>query len=305
MIDLSIIIVNWNVIAFLTDCLESIAANQGELVLDVIVVDSGSTDGSVACLREEYKWIRLIALDVNVGFTRGNNLALQMARGKFILLLNPDTRIVGDMLQQMVTYLKQHPDVGGLGPHTLNPDGTTQSSKRRFPTLMTAFLESTWLQPIAPTRILDRYYANDIKDDACADVDWVQGHALMIPRKVYHQAGGMDEGYLMFYDEVDWCKRMNVLGWRVVYLGTAQVIHYGGQSTSQATETKYIAFNQSKLRYFRKYHGRGIALILRTFLIVMFAWQLAREWVGWKLKHNPDMRYARVVTYHKVIKALI
>src|SRR5690606_18102333 len=116
---------------------------------------------------------------------------------------------------------------------TLNTDGTTQSSRRRFPTKALAFLESTWLQGFAPKTMLDDYYITQPPDAAVLEVDWMQGSALMCRREVYAQIGGLDEGYVMFYEELDWCKRGKDAGWRAVYLGTAQIIHHGGKSTEQ------------------------------------------------------------------------
>lgn len=301
--DLSIIIVNWNVKDLLAACLASINTKRGGLSLQVIVVDSASSDGSAAMVREHYPWVTLLAQEENIGFTRGNNIGLAAANGRHLLLLNPDTEIVGDMLPQMVAYLDANPDVGVVGPHTLNTDGSTQPSRRRFPSLATGFLESTWLQPLAPPSLLARYYVMDAPDDATLDVDWVQGHALMARRAVYEGIGGLDPGYVMYFEELDWCRRAKNAGWRVVYLGGAQVVHHGGKSTAQASARKYIHFNQSKLRYFAKYHGTGAAGILRAFLLVSFGWQIALEGAKWLLRHKPALRRERVRTYWRVLRS--
>ncbi|MEL6151731.1 MAG: glycosyltransferase family 2 protein, partial [Chloroflexota bacterium] len=120
MVDLSIIIVNWNVADLLAACLDSIAAHTGDLSLEIIVVDSASSDGSVDMLQERYPHVTLLAQTENVGFTRGNNIGLEIEKGRHLLLLNPDTDVIDGMLTQMVTYLDAHPDVGIVGPHTLN-----------------------------------------------------------------------------------------------------------------------------------------------------------------------------------------
>lgn len=303
MIDISIIIVNWNVKDLLAACLESIDANRGDLTLEVIVVDSASTDGSVDMVRARYRWVKLMQHVDNIGFARGNNFALAVARGRYLLLLNPDTEIVGDMLQQMVAYLDANPDVGIVGPHTLNTDGSTQSSRRRFPTLATGFLESTWLQPFAPQSVLDRYYVNDAADSDTLDVDWVQGHALMTRIHVYQQIGALHYGYRMYFEELDWCRRARAAGWRVVYLGSAQVIHHGGKSTAQApvSAAKHIYFNQSKIHYFKEYHGFVVSEVLRVFLVLSFAWQIVLEGVKWLLRQKPTLRRERIETYGQVI----
>ncbi len=147
--DLSIIIVSWNVADLLRDCLRSIDANRGALDLEVIVVDSASSDNSVALVQTEFPWVTLLVCDENVGFPRGNNLGLAKANGRYVLLLNPDTVVLDDALSKMMAYMQQNPEVGVLGCQLRNGDGTVQSSKRRFPTLTTAFFESESVQPNA------------------------------------------------------------------------------------------------------------------------------------------------------------
>ncbi|NDJ60029.1 MAG: glycosyltransferase family 2 protein, partial [Chloroflexi bacterium] len=247
--------------------------------------------------------VRLLAQTENVGFTRGNNIGLAAARGRYLLLLNPDTEVLGDALRQMTIYLDNHPDVGIIGPHTLNTDGTTQSTRRRFPTLATAFFESTWLQPYAPKRLLDHYYVNDAPYNATLDVDWVQGSALMCRREVYAQIGDLDEGYVMYSEELDWCRRAKAAGWRVIYLGSAQIIHHGGKSTDQVVARRHIHFQQSKLRYFRKYHGLLVAQSLRLFLLLNYIWQIALEAGKRLLGHKPTLRRERIRAYWQVLRS--
>ncbi len=303
-VDLSIIIVSWNVRDYLAACLETIQANAADLAFEILVVDSGSSDGTVEMVRARFSDVRLLPQPENVGFTRGNNIGLKQATGRYLLLLNPDTEIVGDALVQMVRYLEAHPDVGILGPHTLNSDGSTQSTWRRFPTFATALFESTWLQPFAPRRVLDRFYVRDIADSDTADVDWVQGSALLARREVYEQIGGLDERYVMFSEELDWCKRAHQAGWRAVYLGSARIVHHGGKSTEQVAAAKHIHFQQSKLRYFARFHGPLVALALRLFLIVSYGQQLAIEALKGALGLRRPLRRERVRVYWQVIRAL-
>jgi N-acetylglucosaminyl-diphospho-decaprenol L-rhamnosyltransferase len=328
LIDLSIIIVNWNVRDLLAACLDSIAAAAniaiegrdtisslplhdvergpgGEAIcVEIIVVDSASSDGSADMIRTCYPWVRLLAQDENVGFTRGNNLALEVAQGRHLMLLNPDTVIHGDALTQLVSTLDAQPTVGIVGPRVLNNDGTTQSTRRRFPTPLTAIFESTWLQAYAPRRVLDRFYVADQPDDGTFEVDWVQGCALAARRAVYKQIGPLDPGYVMFSEELDWCRRAKDAGWRVLYLGSARITHYGGRSTEQVQANKHIYFQQSKLRYFRKFHGRGFALALRVFLLLSYSVQIGIEGSKALIGHKRPMRRERIRTYWKVIRAL-
>lgn len=304
MTDLSIIIVSWNVETMLKACLNSILhTDDKRYTTEVIVVDSASTDGTVEMLQREFPQVQLLVQTENVGFTRCNNIGLQAATGRYMMLLNPDTEVVGNALSQMVNYLEANPAVGIVGPHTLNTDQTNQSTKRRFPTLAVGFMESTWLQALAPKNILSRYYAEDIADTATADVDWVQGSALIARRAVYEQIGRLDEGYVMYSEEMDWCKRAKDAGWRVVYIGDAEIVHHGGKSTEQATARKHIYFQESKLRYFHKYHGAGAAQLLRVFLLLNYGWQLALESGKSLLGHKRAMRRERIATYWQVMRS--
>ena len=163
MIDLSIVVLNWNVRDLLDRCLASLRSDR--YTLEIIVVDNASHDDSVAMVRAKYPQTTVIANTENRGFTGGNNQGIEASHGRYVMVLNPDTEMLGDALDQLVTYLDQHPDVGALGPQLLNPDRSIQSSRRRFPTLTTAFFESTWLQSLAPRGILAHYYMDDVLPD--------------------------------------------------------------------------------------------------------------------------------------------
>lgn len=296
-------IVSWNVRELLRDCLRSIERTRGELAVEVIVVDSASTDGSPAMVAAEFPQVTLIAANENVGFPRGNNMGIAKAHGRYILLLNPDTILHENALVHMVDYLENHLDVGVVGAQLLNEDGSVQSSRRRFPTLTTAFFESTWLQSRAPQHILHRYYALDIADDQTADVDWVMGACLMTRQEIARTVGGLDEGYFMYSEELDWCRRIKMAGWRVVYLPTAQVTHYQGKSSEQVVAQRHIYFNRAKLRYFRKYHGRVPALILRLFLLLNYLAQMALEAGKGVVGHKRPLRWQRVHAYWLVLRS--
>jgi len=309
-VDLSIVIVSWNVADLLIDCLDSILQNaivqalpaDQQISFEVIVVDSASTDDTVQVIQQRYPHVTLLAQTENVGFTRGNNIGLEAATGRHLLLLNPDTVVLGDALAEMVRYLDANPDVGIIGPHTLNTDGTVQSTQRRFPTVKLAYYESTWLQRYAPSDLLDEYYMNDMPVMGTYDVDWVQGSALMMRRAVYEEIGGMDEGFVMYSEELDLCHRAKNAGWRVIFLGTAQIIHHGGKSSEQASARKHILFQQSKIRYFRKYYGDRVAQRLRRFLMLNYIWQLLVESGKWLVGHKRTMRRDRISAYWQVIR---
>ncbi|MEJ2733598.1 MAG: glycosyltransferase family 2 protein [Anaerolineae bacterium] len=302
MADLTIVIVSWNVGELLRRCLQSILAT--ELDVEVVVVDNASIDGSPEMVRAAFPQVRLIANDENRGFTAANNQGLAVSQGRCLLLLNPDTEVVADALATMVRYLEAHPAVGALGPRLLFPDGRQQPSRRRFPTLATALVESTVIQEWwAENRILRRYYMADTPDDAIQPVDWVVGACLLVRRDVYEQVGGLDEGFFMYSEELDWCKRIKDAGWEVVYLPTATVIHHEGKSSEQVVPARHIRFQTSKVRYFRKHHGWLQAEMLRWFLLATYVYQLAREGLKWLVGHKRPLRAERMRAYSQVLRS--
>jgi len=304
---LSIIIVSWNVKDLLRRCLnsviESLRSGEGQqLSWQLIVVDNASTDGSEAMLREEFPQVHLIANEENVGFTRGNNQGIAFSDGRYVVLLNPDTEIVGHALEEMVAYMEAHHQVGALGPQLLDPDGQVQSSRRRFPSLSTAYMESTFLQQWFPeSDILRRYYVLDSSDDETQAVDWVVGACLLMRREALEEVGPLDERFFMYSEELDWCYRVKKLGWRVVYLPTAQVIHHLGKSSEQVLPVRHIQFQRSKVLFFKKHHGYWKGEILRLFLLATYLWQMILETLKWLVGHKRPLRRQRVVAYWRVL----
>ena len=304
MIDLSIVIVNWNVRDLLRRCLHSISNLQSPISnSEVIIVDNASTDGSVEMVRAEFPGVHLITNADNRGFPAANNQGLAIAQGRYVLLLNPDTEVTGDALETMIAFADAHPDVGLIGPQLLNPDGSVQPSRRRFPTLLTAFCESTWLEGYAPRRLLERYYVLDRPNDTVQDVDWVTGAAMMARREAIAQVGPMDDGFFMYSEELDWCRRFREAGWRVVYLPAAQIVHHVGKSSEQVVAARHIHFQTSKVRYFRKYHGPLVAESLRLFLLGHYVWQLGLEGTKWLLGHRRSLRSERIAAYRQVLQS--
>ena len=318
MVDLSVVIVSWNVRDLLRRCLESIQGSREQAAdkqpgspttdrheshvhVETIVVDNSSSDGTVEMVRQDFPNVRLIANEDNRGFPAANNQGIAIAKGRYILLLNPDTEVLDDALVALVAFADAHPDVAVLGPQLLNPDGTVQSSRRRFPTPLTALFESTWLEPYAPDRLVDRYRVSDQPDDVIQDVDWVTGAAMLARQEAIEEVGLLDEGFFMYSEELDWCKRFREAGWRVVYLPEAQIMHHVGKSSEQVIAARHVHFQTSKVRYFRKYHGVAVAGVLRWFLLANYVWQIALEGTKWLLGHKRPLRAQRITAYRQVL----
>jgi GT2 family glycosyltransferase len=301
---LSIVIVSWNVCTLLERALASAYASWGSAPgLEVIVVDNASGDGTVAMIREKFPQVQLVSNAENRGFTRGNNQGIDRATGSLLFLLNPDTEVLGDALHTLVAYAEAHPEVGVIGPQLLNPDGSVQSSRRHFPTPAVLCFESTWLEALLPRHTLKHYYAQEKPDDVVQPVDWVVGAAMLIRREIVEQVGAFDEGFFMYSEELDWCRRIKSAGWEVVYDPHARIVHYEGKSSEQVVPARHIYFQSSKVRYARKFHGAFFAESLRLWLLCQYEVQLCLEGLKWLIGHKRALRASRIAAYRQVLRS--
>ncbi|MGQ9567464.1 MAG: glycosyltransferase family 2 protein [Anaerolineae bacterium] len=315
-VDLSIVIVNWNVRDLLLRCLDSLWAEverqEGHILslaassylFEVIVVDNASSDGSVDMVRGSYPWVRLLANEVNRGFTQANNQGLALARGRYVLLLNPDTEVRPGALRTMLRWMDEHPRAGALGPRVRYPDGSVQPTRRRFPTLATAFLESTFLHQWFPRNpVALRYHMADRGDEEEQAVDWVVGACLLLRGEAVRQVGPLDEGFFMYSEELDYCARLRAAGWEVAYLPAAEVVHHEGRSSEQVPVARQYHFDVSKVCFYRKHHGSAAGTLVRCFLLFGYGVQIALEGAKWLVGHRRDLRTQRVRAYAWLLRS--
>ncbi len=304
MCDISFIIVSWNVRELLKRALQAILDDTRAERIEIIVVDNASRDGTVEMLRENFPNARVIANAENVGFTRGNNQALQIAQGRYLFLVNPDTEIQRGAARALIEFMDASANarVGIVGPQLVYPDGAIQSSRRRFPKFSTALFESTKLEQWFPrNRLITDYRLLNTDNYQTQDVDWVVGAALFARRAVYEQIGGLDERFFMYSEELDWCKRAKDAGWRVVYFPNARVLHHEAKSSDQVRAQRDIYFHSSKVRYFKKHRGNFQGELLRYFLLSTFAYQWCEEAVKFLVGHKKELRAERMSAYRQVL----
>ncbi|GIX45475.1 MAG: glycosyltransferase family 2 protein [Candidatus Hydrogenedentota bacterium] len=281
---LSVVLINLNTREFLRACLKSFGARLNDPSYEVIVVDNGSTDGSLEMVREEFPSVRLMPQGENLGFTKANNIGLRAARGQYLLILNSDTEILDDALERMCAFMEAHPDIGALGPKLLNPDFTLQYSCRRFPSYRTAlFHRYSIITRLFPNnRYSQEYLMKDVGHDTTMDVDWVSGAALLTRRETLAQVGLFDEGFFVYAEDVDLCYRIKQAGWRVVYLPEARIIHHIGKTSRQVPYRATWERHRSMWRFYRKHYSRGIVLVdVATFVGIALrcGLMLAHTWV--------------------------
>ncbi len=264
MLDASIIIINWNTRDMLSDCLGSIALTAGKLNVEIIVVDNNSTDGSQAMVQERFPEVRLIQNRQNVGFAKANNQALAVMQGRYALLFNSDALATPGSIQALIELADSQPGAGLIGALLVNPDGSFQASYTSFPNLWQEFLILTGLGRLLHGRRYPSRGPNEAKGPQ--KVDYVEGACLLARREAFQQVGGLDEGYFMYAEEVDWCYAMKKAGWQVWYQPKSRIVHYGGGSSKNRRTQREADLYRSRVRFFRKHYGNAAASALK-FLI--------------------------------------
>jgi N-acetylglucosaminyl-diphospho-decaprenol L-rhamnosyltransferase len=300
-VDLSIVIVSYNTRALLEACLRSLGAAVpgAHCLTEVFVVDNASGDGSAAAVRAQFPEVRLIESEFNRGFAGANNLALPLCRGRYVMLLNPDTEVAPSALAALVAFMDLHPGVGAVGPRLLNPDGTPQPSGHAFPTLAGTALRLLLRHPLAPSRQQQR------PEQARSDYechDWLTGACLMVRRAVPEEVGLLDEEFFFWWEDVDWCRRIRAAGWEICLLPTAQVTHVGAAS-GIAYSLDALRALEGQCHYFRKHHGRAAEGVMRALFACfhLLGWlkYSVRSW----LRHDMGDRLKRRVHREAVLRA--
>lgn len=263
--DVSVVIVNWNTRDLLHQTLTTLHRETTNTRFETIVVDNGSTDGSADLVCREWPQVQLIASPTNLGFAAGNNLGFRECRGRYILLLNSDTIVLPTTVGGMVSFLDQHPEAGCVGCYHFNDDMTLQRSTGDFPNFIEDILFYTDLYRLAPLRnYLTRQYIWWGAHDHVREVDWVNGACMMVRREVLEEVGGLDEGYFIYAEEVDWCYCIKRAGWRIYFTTEAQVIHLGGKAMDRVPANRLVLKYTGQYRFYRKYYPLWHRLILRA-----------------------------------------
>lgn len=280
-IDLSIIIVTWNTSAYIQPCVDALLNSKGVRFQDqplslngsyqaeIIVVDSASSDNTPQILAQ-MEHITFLPQSQNLGFASCNNIGAKHSRGRYLLLLNPDTKVFSETLEEMLNFYTKHPQTGALGPHLINTDGSTQMMPRVFPTIIGTIFELPYLELVMPWQLFDAENIYSPPPGTHLDVDWVLGCALLSPRNLYQSLGGMNEGYRMYAEDKDYCYKVKQLGHPIYVLTTTRLIHHGSKSSAQRPIVLHREYWLSNLRYFYKYRAYPIALFLHLVILIWY-----------------------------------
>jgi N-acetylglucosaminyl-diphospho-decaprenol L-rhamnosyltransferase len=257
MSDASVVIVTYNGLPWIEQALESVAGAE------TVVVDNGSTDGTVAFVRERFPDARLLEQE-NRGLAAGWNAGVVATSSRYVLLLNSDAWLDAGALDALVAYADAHPDVAVVGPRLRNPDGTLQRSVRGFPTLWRLATEYFYLRKLAPrSRLLNGFYAGGFAHDEERDADFVMGAVWLVRRAAIDEVGPADEKFFLFSEEVDWAYRFRKAGWRSVFFPGAEATHVYGASHKGRL---YLELQRGHLRFFAKHRGAAYAERVRKLL---------------------------------------
>ncbi|MGB2953967.1 MAG: glycosyltransferase family 2 protein [Gaiellaceae bacterium] len=258
MSEVSAVVVTYNAMPWVERCLESVRG------FDVIVVDHGSTDGTLDLVRERFPEARLVEQE-NRGLAAGWNTGIRATSGRYVLILNADAWAVGDAVERLTRFADDHPDAAVVAPKLLNPDGSLQRSVRGFPTLWRLATEYLFLRKLAPhSRLLNGFYAGDFDHDSVREAEFVMGAALLARREAIDAVGLLDEHFFLFSEETDWCFRFHAAGWKVLFFPGAEVVHVGGASHGGRMFKENVRGN---LRFLAKHRGRREAERARRLLL--------------------------------------
>lgn len=308
-LDISIIIVSFNTIDLLRDCLQSLAKEAGNVNYETIVIDNASKDGSAEMVESEFPDVKLIRSEINLGFGAANNLGFAKARGEYIVLLNSDAFLKPQALEKALAYMQADSSIGLGGARLVGPKEEWQPSARMFPSLLNDFLTISGLSSKYPkSRFFGRVDRTWADPNQAAMVDWVPGAFSIIPRSVLEEVGYFNEDFFLYYEEVELCKRIKSAGYKIWYWPDVVVTHLGGESSKTLTQFSmsdsgkqiYLWEMRSALLFYRKHYG-----ILSTWLWLHMKrlWFKLRTWKNSLSKKTERKNQAAVFkTVQKLLK---
>ena len=269
--ELSVIIVNYHSQQPLMSCLRALATEAISMAHEIVLVDNSPGDGTAEAVAAQFPSVRVIANSDNVGFARAVNQGIRATSGALVLMLNPDCELRQGALGRLVTWLGRHLDCAIAGPRILNPDGSLEFSARGYPGALTFLFNRyslmTRLWPGNPWS--RRYLLSDWDHQSPRDVDWLSGACMLVRRAAIDAVGALDEAFFMFNEDVDWCRRMNLAGWRVSYVPEAVAVHHIGASRHRVSSRVIWERHRGMAHYFRKHHPTVAPLAAMADALIM------------------------------------
>ncbi len=270
MLQLSIVIISYNVKYFLEQCLCSVQKAIEKIEAQVLVVDNCSSDGSVDYIRENFSWVQLIANNKNEGFARANNIAFNQCEGDYVLCLNPDTIITEDVLQNCLKFFNIHENAGAVGVRMIDGAGNfLPESKRSLPSITTSFFKLSGLSSLFPkSEQFNKYALGFLSENEVHEVDVLCGAFLMVEKSILQKLKGFDEAFFMYGEDIDLCYRIQKGGSKIYYLGADSIIHFKGESSRKGNVNYVSIFYEAMNIFLKKHYSKEYAwpviLLLKT-----------------------------------------
>lgn len=281
MIDVSIVIVGWNVRDLLRNCLDSVYKQTKGISFEVIYIDNASRDGSIEMVKDNFPETIIIANTTNKGFVKANNQGFEIAQGRYVLLLNSDTVILDNAIAKTITFADAHTEAAAVGCKILNPDKTLQPvTCFMFPSILNMLLSSTYLYKIFPR---NKFFGRELMTwwdkNEVREVDVVTGCYMLVRSEAMKQVGVLDERYFIYAEETDWCYRFKERGWKVLFTPEPEIIHYGGQTTKKAAAKFRLQFSGSIL-IFMRLHRNIFSFLLARLIMAFFLFIRIPYWLA-------------------------
>lgn len=269
MYDVSIVIVSWNAKDYLIKCLYSIFKSNESIPFEVIVVDNASNDGSQQAVRSLFPDVTLIENKSNFGFAKANNVGILQSQGKYVALVNSDVEVYSNCFTTLFTFMENNSNIGLTAPKILNANGTVQPSVMLFPSFQMNLIHTFGLNRILPgSRFTSTLFDNRYDYNRLCNVEALSGCFWFIRRSLIKTIDGLDESFFMYGEDIDFCKRVNASGYKVVFNPNAQALHYGGASSNNAPVHFFIELQKANLQYWIKHHGWLSHIIIRCMIFL-------------------------------------
>lgn len=281
--DLSIIIVNYNTKDLLMQTIQSIIDTSKNINYEIIVSDNNSTDGSIEMVKEKFPQVKLIENKENLGFPKGNNVAIRQSKGRYILLLNSDTVVLEDCLSKCIGYMDVSKNIGVLGCKVVLKDGSLDHAcKRGFPTPEASLFYILKLHKFFPkVEKFNQYDLGCLDEDKVSEVDSLMGAFMILRREVIEKVGLLDEQFFMYGEDIDWCYRIKQAGWQVVYYPEAKIIHYKGASSRKKPYKTLYEFHRAMILFYNKHYrlnyNIGITILVYIGVYIKFILSLLKN----------------------------
>jgi len=252
--EISIIIVSWNTKEYLERCLASIYSSENNVEFEIIVVDNNSTDDSAAMVKTEFPDVKVVVNSENYGFAKANNIGFNESSGDYLLFLNSDCEVKEKSISKMLDNLREHEEVGMIGPALQYPDGRFQFSTGRFPSFFTEVYDNLLLSKIPLLSVIFRDKYDKKKYNEAREIDWLSGACLLVRREAFAEAGKFDDRFFMYMEDIDLAKKLKNSGWKIIYFPKTLIVHHQGKSSENNLKKIISIKNRSQHLYYRKHH---------------------------------------------------